>query len=214
MKITHHLEDATLMAYAAGTLPEAFNLIVAAHISLCDDCRATVEACDALGGAVMDSGQAVAMGAGSLDAALARLDAPRSPRKPQPRVAQGILPSPVRDYIGGDLSEVKWRPVGMGVKQAILPTSKRAKARLLCIPANGAMPPHSHNGTEMTLVLQGAFRDEEGRFGRGDIDIADQNVTHTPIAEPGEDCICLIVTEAPLRFQNWLPRIVQRFVGI
>jgi len=30
--IKHHLTDALLMAYSAGTLPEAFNLTIAAHL--------------------------------------------------------------------------------------------------------------------------------------------------------------------------------------
>ena len=202
------------MAYAAGALPEAFNLIVASHISMCDKCRATVAACDAMGGAIVDDMNEVEMNADSLAQTLARLDPPRSKKSKPRRMAQGPLPSPVQDYIGGALDDIKWRPIGMGVKQAILPTSKRAKARLLCIPAGGEMPPHSHTGVEMTLVLQGAFSDEDGHFARGDIDVADQHVTHTPVADQDQDCICLIVTEAPLRFQNWLPRIVQRFVGI
>ena len=37
MTIRHHLSDQLLMAYAAGQLPEAFNLVVATHVSLCDE---------------------------------------------------------------------------------------------------------------------------------------------------------------------------------
>jgi putative transcriptional regulator len=56
--------------------------------------------------------------------------------------------------------------------------------------------------------------DEDDRFARGDIETADASVTHTPTAAPGQDCICLAVTDAPLRFQGWLPRLVQKFVRI
>lgn len=218
MTIHHHLEEHSLLAYAAGSLPEAFNLIVAAHVSLCDQCRATVLAGETLGGAVMDDIDAVPMRSDSLAHVLDSLSAPPSATRPAARApipaGPTVLPRPVQDYVGGDLDAVKWRHVGMGVKQAVLPTSKQATARLLSIPAGGKMPEHSHVGTEMTLVLQGAFHDAEGYFARGDIDVADQNVTHTPVADAGADCICLIVTEAPLRFQKWLPRMVQRLVRI
>ena len=50
MTIRHHLSDPLLMAYAAGTLPEAFGLVAATHVSLCDECRARMEAFDAVGG--------------------------------------------------------------------------------------------------------------------------------------------------------------------
>ena len=53
--IKHHLNEELLMAYAAGSLPEAFNLMVATHVSLCDECRARVESYDALGGAVIEA---------------------------------------------------------------------------------------------------------------------------------------------------------------
>ncbi len=67
---------------------------------------------------------------------------------------------------------------------------------------------------ELTLVLQGAFRDSEDRFGRGDLEIATEDLEHTPVAEPGADCICLAATDAPLRFNKLIPRIAQSFFRI
>ena len=149
--------------------------------------------------------------AGALEAVMARLDdAPAAPI----RVDRGVLPAPVRAYIGGDLDAVKWKPVGMGVKQAVLKTSDSAAARLLYIPAGAAMPEHSHRGMELTLVLQGAFADDSDRFGPGDVEIADDEVDHTPVADVGADCICLAATEGKLRFKSWIPRLAQPFIGI
>ena len=48
MTIRHHLSDPLLMAYSAGQLPEAFSLVVATHVSLCDDCRSRLLAFDAI----------------------------------------------------------------------------------------------------------------------------------------------------------------------
>jgi putative transcriptional regulator len=84
----------------------------------------------------------------------------------------------------------------------------------LFIPAGVAMPDHGHHGMEMTMVLQGAFQDEGDHFGRGDVEIADSEIEHTPMADLDEDCICLAVTDAPLRFKGLLPRIMQKFIGI
>lgn len=212
MPIKHHLEDDTLFAYAAGNLPEAFNLIVAAHVSLCDECRATVEGFDALGGAVVAETDAAEMSEGSLARTLARLDQP-SPEL-APKRKPGIFPAPLQDYVGGDVKDVVWRHVGLGVKQAVLQTTTQATARLLLIPAGVEIPDHSHEGREMTLVLQGAFSDDGDHFTRGDIDVADGSVHHTPVAAMGEDCICLTVTEAPLKFKGFLPKVAQRFSRI
>ncbi|MEP6066145.1 MAG: ChrR family anti-sigma-E factor [Paracoccaceae bacterium] len=213
--IKHHLTDAVLMAYAAGTLPEAFNLMVAAHVSLCDECRAQMETYDAIGGAVLDQKpeHSVAMDQGSLSKTMALISAGASDEIKVTRTP-GVLPAPLQDYVGGDLDAIRWRPIGMGVKQAILKTSKDASARFLFIPAGAAMPDHGHNGLEMTMVLKGAFMDEGDYFARGDVDVADSHVHHTPVADVHEDCICLAVSDAPLRFKGLVPKIMQRIVRI
>ncbi len=210
--IRHHLSEETLMAYAAGTLPEAFSLLVASHVSMCDHCRADIEAYEAVGGALLMR-DPVTLDEQSLAQVMARLDGTEI-EAPRLAPASGDLPAPLRDYIGGDLADVRWRPLGMGVRQAILPVAKGATARLLHIPAGAAMPDHGHHGTEMTLVLRGAFHDADGYFCRGDVEVADSDLQHIPVADIGEDCICLAVTDAPLRFSGLLPRIWQKFVRI
>lgn len=213
--IQHHLTEDLILGYSAGTLPEAVNLIIATHISMCDECRAAVEAHDAIGGALLeDADAATAVSGACLEGALALIrgsdtPAPRDIRVPQDPVA----PAPLLDYIGGSLDEVKWRPVALGVKQAILKTSSEATARLLYIPAGTAMPDHGHRGIELTLVLKGAFQDDEGYFARGDIEIANEGLHHTPVADISEDCICLAVTDAPLRLKG-LARLAQPFFRI
>jgi len=212
--IRHHLSDALLLGYSAGQLPEAFNLIVAAHVAMCDECRARLAAHDSVGGALLEDCDSVPMAKDSLSATLARIKghAPEARVKPAP--ARGVLPAPLRDYVGGDLENVRWRAIGGGVKQAILPTTRAASARLLFIPGGVAVPDHGHRGTELTLVIRGAFRDETDRFGPGDIEIATEELEHTPVAEAGVDCICLAVTDAPLKFNAFMPRILQPFMRI
>ena len=123
-------------------------------------------------------------------------------------------PFPLSAYIGESLDAIKWKPVGMGVKQAILKTSTAATARLLYIPAGMAVPDHGHGGTELTLVLRGAYSDETAHFKRGDVEIADEDIHHTPVADTHSDCICLAVTDAPLKFSGVLPRLLQPLLRI
>lgn len=215
MTIRHHLPDPIAMAYAAGDLPEAFNLVIATHLSMSDESRARVAAYEALGGAVIEGCEAVAMEDGSLEACMARIAGmPPTPRKASAGRATPEVPAPLADYIGSDLKDVSWRSVGMGVRQSILRTGPGATARLLLIPAGQAMPDHGHNGLEMTLVLKGAFLDGTERFGPGDIEVADPGMEHTPVAEAWGDCICLVASDAPLRFQSLIPRLAQPFLRI
>lgn len=215
MGVRHHIADEFLLAYSAGILPEAFNLVIAAHVSLSDDSRARLGAYDTVGGAVLDTVETAEVSDTSLAGTLARIKG--TAPAPRPRVrepAPGVLPAPVRAQAGGDVDAVAWRKLGGGVKQAILPTGDGARARLLYIPSGMAMPDHGHGGTEMTLVLQGAFRDEDGDYHRGDIEVADEDVQHTPVAFGPEDCICLTASDARLRFTSILPRLAQPFLRI
>lgn len=215
--IKHHLNDPLLISYAAGNLPEGFNLVVATHISMCDECRARLGAFEVVGGVILqdaDPNGTNALPDVDFEATLARIaSGPSEEIRIAPK-QQGDLPSALADYIGGSLDDVKWRAVGMGVRQAILPTSKGSSVRLLHIPAGTKLPDHGHRGTELTLVLRGAFRDEQDRFGPGDIEIATEEDEHTPIAEMDTDCICLSATDAPLKFNGLLQRIAQPFLRI
>ncbi len=75
------------------------------------------------------------------------------------------------------------------------------------------MPVHGHRGMELTLVLSGSFSDDHGTFARGDIEEADESIEHQPVANEGEDCICLAVTDAPLRFHG-IAALLQPFLRI
>lgn len=221
-EIKHHLTDALLMGYSAGTLPEAFNLVVATHISLCDECRARMYELDALGGEIVETIEPEAMSSASFNATLDKIEAGTgtlnptgSMSTPTPKTHKtNVFPTPLQAYVGGDLNAVKWRKVGGGVQQAILKTDSSATVRLLHIPAGGTVPDHGHRGTELTLVLQGAFHDETDHFIKGDIEVANEDLEHQPVADLGQDCICLAATDAPLRFRGWLPRIAQPFLRI
>ncbi|MBM9593667.1 cupin domain-containing protein [Rhodobacteraceae bacterium MCCB 386] len=212
--IRHHLTDETLLAYSAGTLPEAFALVAASHLSLCDECRARLGAFEAVGGATLTSVGTAEMGDASLERTLAMIRGTPGDPDPAPRRSAGTLPIPLSDYVGGDVDAIRWRPVGGGVRQMVLKTGDEATARLLYIPAGEAVPEHTHGGMELTMVLSGAFSDEVDRFGPGDVETADPTIQHQPIAEPGAPCICLAATDSRLRFRSWIPRLLGPIIGI
>ena len=212
-KIKHHLSQDLLMKYSSGTLCEAFSLAVATHISMCDDCRAALESFEAVGGALLDISTPEEMSVDSFESVMALIESEPA-EITQPASQPTDVPSALSDYIGGSLHDVKWRPIGLGVKQSLLKTSGNSTARLLYIPAGTAVPHHSHNGNELTLVLKGAFEDEVSRFGPGDVEMADEDLDHQPVAVEGEDCICLAVTDAPLKFQTLVHKFVQPFLKI
>jgi len=217
--IRHHPSDELLMNYAAGALPEAFDLVIATHASLCDECRARIGGFEAVGGAVLEQLPEAPLSEAALARTLARIapeDRTRRPDAMPSSAAAAVFPAPLRFYVGGDLEAVRWRGLGGGVAQSVLKVrgGDEASLRLLRIAPDTAVPDHGHSGIELTMVLQGAFRDGGGRFGRGDVEIAGAETVHTPVAEPGAPCICLAATAGRLRFRGLLPRLAQPFLGI
>lgn len=209
--ISHHIPEAVMASYVAGTLPHAFSLVVASHISLCDECRTRQLAHEAVGGAVLDSVASEPLTGALRDNVFGALDDPIE-ADPIPAARRGVYPGPVAELLKG--KDPKWKALGGGVKQCILHMDGEGSSRLLYIPGGQAVPDHGHNGMEMTLVLQGAFSDETGDFGVGDVEVADSDLDHVPVAKDGEACICLAATDAPLKFNTFLPRLLQPLFGI
>lgn len=204
--INHHISEPLLAAYAAGSLESHYALVVAAHVSMCDECRARLAAHEAAGAAVMECSVSKNVSPRAKSDVMAMLDQPA----PAPEVSytrSGVFPAPVMAALKG--KPPKWKPVGFGVRQSILHADKSGSVRLLYIPGGEAVPEHGHRGIELTLVLQGSFSDETGRFGVGDVEIAGDDLDHAPIADKGDACICLAATGAPLRFTSLVPRIFQ-----
>lgn len=217
----HHPGDDLLLAYAAGELNEAWSLLIATHTAVCPACRARVGTAEAVGAALIDDvspDELAEMADDALDRVLERAgaqDAVPAARPVDSGAPAPVLPQPLRDYAGGDVDSLKWRRLGSSAFHIPLVAKRGAPtARLLKIPAGTAVPEHGHNGLELTMVLAGSFVDEGTRFARGDVETADTDLEHQPVADPGTDCICLAVTDAPLRFRGPIARLVQPFIGI
>lgn len=208
--ITHHTPDAMLASYAAGSLPQPFAIVVASHISMCMTCRAALGAHQAAGGALLDAGAHEPVSASLKTQIWDQLD---DPVVPQPTYrASGVYPGAIMEALKG--KPPRWKSLGMGVKQSILSANETGSVRLLYIPSGQAVPDHTHNGLELTLVLQGSFSDQTGQFRAGDLEVADQDLEHTPIADEGLPCICIAATDAPLRFSSLIPRMLQPLFNI
>lgn len=205
MAIKHHITPSVMADYRSGKLSHPFAVVVAAHLSICDECRATQEAENMLGGALLEQNDKAHISSDARARLMSALDVPMV--QPKPIRGSGIFPAPVMAELQG--KPPRWRMLGGGIRQQILSADAEGSLRLLYIPPGKAVPEHGHGGLELTLVLQGSFSDSEGHFGRGDVETAQDEIEHQPIAGEGLPCICLAATDAPLRFQAFLPRLLQ-----
>lgn len=219
MTVSHHPDITTLMAFSAGTLDEPYALVISTHIAMCEACSEQLKRLNTIGGALLAGSEEEDMSDGALDALLGRLDAETDTVRGEPiRMAprHADVPAPLARYLPDGIDGAPWVGRGAGVWTCDLPSSPNAKSRLMLLKvgAGRAVPEHGHGGHELTLILRGAYSDRFGRFGVGDIADHDQDVEHQPIAEMGEDCICLVAVDAKLNFRSRLMKLIQPFVGM
>jgi putative transcriptional regulator len=220
MTVHHHIPEELLVSYAAGSLAEAWSLLIATHLALCPACRKDSDRLDMLGAVMLDELPPEPMADDAFDRLMQVVEGGEDLYSSERRIAARadgphILPEPLRSYVGGDLHSLSWRRLGRGAFHIPIKTGDgTATARMLKVPAGCAVPSHGHNGDELTLVLRGSFSTHQGAFFRGDVELADGTIEHMPVAGPEEDCICLAVTDAPLRFKSLGARLVQPFIGI
>ncbi len=222
MTIRHHLDDATVVSFASGTLPTPIALVVSAHLSLCSSCRARVRAAEAMGSALMEDEEPASLSAGSVNNLFERLESEtRGQADKQVQVTLDVKPDPVlprqvRQALGIPLSEIKWKRIsrGVGLHMIDLGEKDTGKLYLMKIDAGRVLPCHGHGGSEVTLVVSGSYTDRFGQFARGDIADLDDDVEHQPIVDNGAECICLVASEQPARFTGILPRLFQPLIGI
>ena len=191
----HHPDDALLIEYAGGSLGEAKALLVATHLALCPLCRSGVSAAEIAGAAMaFDAIEPAEVGTAPNLAAVER----QAPPSELGRLAN--VPQPLRGYLGAPVSELPWETLLSGMRAYTLPAFvNRSSVRLLAIEPGRRMPRHTHEGLELTLVLQGSFVDGSGVFAKGDVATADASIDHQPQAGGEELCLCLAVEDAPLK---------------
>lgn len=208
--IRYHPENEMLLDYASGSLAEEPALLVAAHLAFCDLCRSEVRSIEDLGGSLMNEAGNEVMSSDALDQAMARLDAcPDAIEDARPMAADPVLPGPVARYVGAGLDEIKWRRVGLRVKEAVIPTTNSEfRTSLLRIQPGTAIPTHTHGGHEYTLVLKGGILDDDRQYRRGDLMFEDEHDEHRPRAAEDDECICLVVLDAPVRFTGFFGHLL------
>ena len=203
-----------------GAHDPAVSLLIDTQAELRADVRVARDAMDMLGGDALEVEAPVDFCDGALDAVFARIDALEIAELAQPVAAKAAtealtevlrLPEPVVEYAVEAISAEGWKNSAPGIKSLKLNVPSEANVELLRIEPGFGAPQHDHSGVEHTLVLTGAFRDESGLYGPGDLSTRNAGDVHRPVAEPGEICYALAVTEGQIQLTGALGLIQKLF---
>ncbi|MDE2408524.1 MAG: ChrR family anti-sigma-E factor [Xanthomonadaceae bacterium] len=224
MSPRHHLDPATLVSHAAGALSPEMAAVADTHLEDCAHCRRQLADAEHVGGVLLSQQQPAApepqQATRLREDMLARLSQPLpaaakdlSETADAPR-SLDALPRPLQPYFGKSWKALRWRWMAPGMHMIRAPRSSGDTLILLRIAPGKSMPVHSHGGSELTQILKGAYDDELGHFGPGDMADLDSDVEHQPVTSPGVPCICVAALDGPLQFRGWLARKLQPMVGL
>ncbi|HYD17904.1 MAG TPA: ChrR family anti-sigma-E factor [Patescibacteria group bacterium] len=219
--------DMLLMRHAARRLGPHESLLVSAAAALNGTIRQRIAQYEAHGAQLMCEEQAQ-LAAKCLDSVMARIHAPKD-EAPAPCAdkTKPCPPSPdlfIPDVVHGMISAVcaqkqkQWTRATHGILRIDLNVREQTPVqkflKLMKMGPQFRTPRHTHSGTEITLVLHGSFSDEFGSWKKGDIVIlTDPRVAHQPVAGE-EGCVCLTLTESPLRFENPVTRMINTYFRV
>lgn len=74
MNKAFHLDDATVVAYAGGSLSNCLSVVAASHVAMCDHCRAKVRKAEAVGAALLETSELQQMKPDALSSVFERID--------------------------------------------------------------------------------------------------------------------------------------------
>ncbi len=211
----YHPDLDLITDYAAGTLPLAQAACVSVHVSQCDHCKHQVGQLTDLGAAMFEELAPVPVGDSLLNSVLARLDEEPPLTYQKPAADKSGTPAILQRLMRGDFSDLTWKNIGSALRISYLQTGDPDhEFALYHIKAGGKIPEHTHRGNEMTLVLAGGFSDLNGSYHEGDFILRRPGDVHAPTALQSEDCICLSVLDAPLKFTTWRFRWMNPFLKL
>ena len=214
--VREHIDtiDSLLARYVAGTVPTPARVLVEAHLELKPKNRIKVRNLESMAGLELMQIDPVALS--DRDAMLAAVLGSNPPEEAVADTAQQegrVFPKALYDFVGFDAADVPWRTRLPGFKEYDLGDIEGCHVNLFWIKPGRTVPAHTHEGSELSLVLEGAFSDARGHYGRGDISVADDSVDHRPSADKGQPCIGFAVMDAPLKLTGSFRQLIGDIIG-
>ena len=212
--IKFHPTDELLTQYVDGQLPASLSAAIAIHAEMCTHCaeRIEVKTKDRADN-VFASKTALGEEAFDVDFDIVsmldeitlddRLLEPSGPaeltidvKDKQFKLPRALNNMEINNFSGiGKISRAK---IELGEGQV--------HTHLLYMAPNGEVPQHTHKGFELTLLLDGTFKDDMGEYNPGDFILLDGEHKHSPVSEQG--CLCLTVVSDALHFTQGLSKLL------
>lgn len=209
--IKYHPNEEILAQYVSGKLPAAINVAISIHVEMCECCQDKVANLTAIAADENLTLSSIEVSASDLDLddlfeqiiqdeslEVVSTQTPKSLRLADKQIK---LPNALNQLELGD-----WSGFGKVNRCRVKLDNENIRSSLLHIGAGGEVPAHTHKGQELTVLLDGSFKDELGEYQRGDFIWLSADHEHQPFSEKG--CLCYAVVTEPLHFTEGFSRLL------
>ncbi|MFH0257151.1 ChrR family anti-sigma-E factor [Vibrio rumoiensis] len=210
----HHPTHELMTVFANGELPASLSIAIASHLELCSECKNTVESitqqtAEQQLSSVHNTPSSHENNEDDFADMIANITQDDSLFEIQEaplqtvefKGQQFILPRALQS-----LSLQKQQNLGKLTRSRIELHEGNIKASLLHIEPGGSVPVHTHKGFELTLLLDGEFEDQMGRYQKGDFIWLTGEHEHSPTTKTG--CLCFTVSNDALMFTQGISKLL------
>ncbi len=216
-EVNLHPSSELLNQFIQGELATGRSVVISAHVELCKTCSEKTKELQALAVSSWvdpdSSESSIRKTAGDYSAMIQNIvkeEQIKTEQLPELVTASlGLLDSSIslpRVLAKAAAKGLVWKKVAGGISEAQLPLDNETQCGFIYMAPGCQVPVHTHEGSETTLVLDGSFEDELGKYRAFDFIIRDQNHQHQPISKEG--CLCFAVLDSPLTFTSGLARLM------
>ncbi|MFK7862661.1 MAG: ChrR family anti-sigma-E factor [Pseudohongiellaceae bacterium] len=216
----HHPSEELLSAFSKGTLSAGMSVALSAHIELCPSCRKKTSEMESE--AIVSWLQAPDKNATPDFSDMVSAITQQAQLTEQEPVAKAethlvnemhmlnhsvTLPNVLAKAASKGLV---WKKLAGGINQAQVVLDNETQCEFIYMTPGSQVPVHKHQGSEVTLVLDGSFSDELGHYKASDFMVRTKDHLHRPASDEG--CLCFAVLDSPLTFTKGLARLMNPFI--
>jgi len=207
--INYHPKNELLSLFTTGGLPASLSSAIAIHSEMCSTCQENIDALTEQRAQIDFEQTAFNLGDMDINTMISDITDNDDIDVIKENVAEFItikgkqyqLPRAIKH-----LSRSKWTSIGNLSRSKINLDEGDIHSSLLHIAPGGMVPEHTHKGYELTLLLEGSFKDEMGEYEAGDFILLDNSHKHTPVTENG--CLCFTVANDAMHFTQGINKLL------
>ena len=218
--IKHHPSQELLASYVEASLPVSLSAAIAMHVEMCPECAAKVatltdqQAENCFESSVIKNEEATTdidldfdnLDIDSMISAITAHDDIDVPSTPVQKTLNIKGKSVVLPRAISNIPTTSWSNIGKLSRARLELDEGKVRSSLLNIEPGGSVPEHTHKGYEVTLLLEGSFKDDMGEYFPGDFIMLDGEHTHHPVSDKG--CLCFTVSDDAQHFTQGINKLL------